>query len=174
MTAHRQRRDDAVAARAGTTPLPGCQHTTGTSYLVGDYLQRDVGYAASFNARLSCSATRDRRATGFWRRLPCHRRRCLSSNRAGLCRRLRSASLVLPCAPLFEPQNVPLPQGSDSEDMGTTTTRKRLRPSEPGSDDEGASRKLQAVGLGANLGTDAKLTFTCCGLSRASAHHCYC
>ncbi|KAL1467893.1 hypothetical protein MTO96_041843, partial [Rhipicephalus appendiculatus] len=31
--------------------------------------------------------------------------------------------------------------------MDTTTTRKRLRPSEPGSDDEGASRKLQAVGL---------------------------
>ncbi|KAL1470168.1 hypothetical protein MTO96_024563 [Rhipicephalus appendiculatus] len=36
--------------------------------------------------------------------------------------------------------------GSDSEDMDTTTTRKRLRPSEPSSDDEGASRKLQAVG----------------------------
>ncbi|KAL1466005.1 hypothetical protein MTO96_026953 [Rhipicephalus appendiculatus] len=45
-----------------------------------------------------------------------------------------------------EPVNVPLPPGSDSEDMDTTTTRKRLRPSEPGSDDEGASRKLQAVG----------------------------
>ncbi|KAL1475180.1 hypothetical protein MTO96_020153 [Rhipicephalus appendiculatus] len=31
--------------------------------------------------------------------------------------------------------------------METTTTRKSLRPSEPGSDDEGASRKLQAGGL---------------------------
>ncbi|KAL1478392.1 hypothetical protein MTO96_035049 [Rhipicephalus appendiculatus] len=59
----------------------------------------------------------------------------------------RAAASGLQCAPLLEPQNVPLPQGSDSEDMDTTTTRKRLRPSEPGSDDEGASRKLQAVGL---------------------------
>ncbi|KAL1421379.1 hypothetical protein MTO96_000461 [Rhipicephalus appendiculatus] len=59
----------------------------------------------------------------------------------------RTAASGLQCAPLLEPQNVPLPQGSDSEDMDTTTTRKRLRPSEPGSDDEGASRKLQAVGL---------------------------
>ncbi|KAL1486752.1 hypothetical protein MTO96_031273 [Rhipicephalus appendiculatus] len=40
--------------------------------------------------------------------------------------------------------DVPLPPGSDSEYMDTTTMRKRLCPSEPGRDDEGASRKLQA------------------------------
>ncbi|KAL1482561.1 hypothetical protein MTO96_014164 [Rhipicephalus appendiculatus] len=33
----------------------------------------------------------------------------------------------------------------DPDDMDTTSTRKRSRPSEPSSDDEGASRKMQAV-----------------------------
>ncbi|KAL1484298.1 hypothetical protein MTO96_032651 [Rhipicephalus appendiculatus] len=79
-----------------------------------------------------------------------------------------------PCAPLLEPRNVPLLQRSDSEDMDTTTTRKRLRPSEPGSDDEGASRKLQAVGLAPNWELTPNSPSRVAGLSRASAHHCYC
>ncbi|XP_037501849.1 uncharacterized protein LOC119375889 [Rhipicephalus sanguineus] len=44
-------------------------------------------------------------------------------------------------------RNVPLPVDTEPEldDMDTTSTRKRSRPSESGSDDEGASRKMQAV-----------------------------
>ncbi|KAH7943049.1 hypothetical protein HPB52_004130 [Rhipicephalus sanguineus] len=44
-------------------------------------------------------------------------------------------------------RNVPLPVDTEPEvhDMDTTSTRKRSRPSESGSDDEGASCKMQAV-----------------------------
>ncbi|KAL1483652.1 hypothetical protein MTO96_033048 [Rhipicephalus appendiculatus] len=53
----------------------------------------------------------------------------------------------LPCTDVPNPRNVPLPVDSElgPDDMDTTSTRKRSRPSESGSDDEGASRKLQAV-----------------------------
>ncbi|KAL1479265.1 hypothetical protein MTO96_051990 [Rhipicephalus appendiculatus] len=53
----------------------------------------------------------------------------------------------LPCTDVPDPRNVPLPVDSElgPDDMDTTSTRKRSRPSESGSDDEGASRKLQAV-----------------------------
>ncbi|KAL1463865.1 hypothetical protein MTO96_043175 [Rhipicephalus appendiculatus] len=53
----------------------------------------------------------------------------------------------LPCTDVLDPRNVPLPVDSElgPDDMDTTCTRKRSRPSESGSDDEGASRKLQAV-----------------------------
>ncbi|KAH7934868.1 hypothetical protein HPB52_001683 [Rhipicephalus sanguineus] len=44
-------------------------------------------------------------------------------------------------------RNVPLPVDTEPalDDMDTTSTRKRTRPSESGSDDEGVSRKMQAV-----------------------------
>ncbi|KAL1473099.1 hypothetical protein MTO96_038925 [Rhipicephalus appendiculatus] len=53
----------------------------------------------------------------------------------------------LPCTDVPDQRNVPLPVDSElgPDDMGTTSTQKRSRPSESGSDDEGASRKLQAV-----------------------------
>ncbi|KAL1482131.1 hypothetical protein MTO96_015021 [Rhipicephalus appendiculatus] len=53
----------------------------------------------------------------------------------------------LPCTDVSDPRNVPLPVDSElgPDDMDTTSTRKRSRPSESGSDDGGASRKLQAV-----------------------------
>ncbi|KAL1414240.1 hypothetical protein MTO96_007605 [Rhipicephalus appendiculatus] len=52
-----------------------------------------------------------------------------------------------PCTDVPDPRNVPLPVDSKlgPDDMDTTSTRKRSRPSESGTDDEGASRKLQAV-----------------------------
>ncbi|KAL1444014.1 hypothetical protein MTO96_045715 [Rhipicephalus appendiculatus] len=53
----------------------------------------------------------------------------------------------LPCTDVPDPRNVPLPVDSElgPDDMDTTSTRNRSRPSDSGSDDEGASRKLQAV-----------------------------
>ncbi|KAL1421775.1 hypothetical protein MTO96_022823 [Rhipicephalus appendiculatus] len=53
----------------------------------------------------------------------------------------------LPCTDVPDPRNVPLPVDSElgPDDMDTTSTRKRSRPNESGSDDEGASRKVQAV-----------------------------
>ncbi|KAL1427083.1 hypothetical protein MTO96_017741 [Rhipicephalus appendiculatus] len=53
----------------------------------------------------------------------------------------------LPCTDVPDPRNVPLPVDSElgPDDMDTGSTRKRSRSSESGSDDEGASRKLQAV-----------------------------
>ncbi|KAL1472047.1 hypothetical protein MTO96_004196 [Rhipicephalus appendiculatus] len=83
----------------------------------------------------------------------------------------RAAASGLQCAPLIEPQDVPLPQGSDSEDMDTTTTRKRWRPSEPGSDDEGASRKLQGHQRGrasASFVKGAETPSACCHPTRHS------
>ncbi|KAL1479058.1 hypothetical protein MTO96_034843 [Rhipicephalus appendiculatus] len=58
-----------------------------------------------------------------------------------------AATPSLPCEPASDPRNVPLPVDSepDPDDMDTTSTRKRSRPCEPSSDDEGASRKMQAV-----------------------------
>ncbi|KAL1442832.1 hypothetical protein MTO96_030608 [Rhipicephalus appendiculatus] len=58
-----------------------------------------------------------------------------------------AASPSLPCKHAPDPRNVPLPVDSepDPDDIDTTSTRKRSRPSEPSSDDEGASRKMQAV-----------------------------
>ncbi|KAL3194196.1 hypothetical protein MRX96_016329 [Rhipicephalus microplus] len=51
------------------------------------------------------------------------------------------------CVNVTVPQNVPLPldEEPDIADMDTTSTRKRSRPSESGSDDEGGSRKMHAV-----------------------------
>ncbi|KAL1478788.1 hypothetical protein MTO96_052385 [Rhipicephalus appendiculatus] len=58
-----------------------------------------------------------------------------------------AATPSLPCKHAPDPRNVPLPVDSepDPDDMDSTSTRKRSRPSEPSSDDEGASRKMQAV-----------------------------
>ncbi|KAH7953271.1 hypothetical protein HPB49_006688 [Dermacentor silvarum] len=63
----------------------------------------------------------------------------------------------LPGASLVEPQYVPLPIDANLEDMDTTITRKRSRPSELGSDDEGASRKVQAVGTAPHNASTTKL-----------------
>ncbi|KAL1444682.1 hypothetical protein MTO96_045455 [Rhipicephalus appendiculatus] len=53
----------------------------------------------------------------------------------------------LPFTHVSDPRNVPLPVDTEPEldDMDTTSTRKRSDPSESGSDDKGASRKMQAV-----------------------------
>ncbi|KAH7946755.1 hypothetical protein HPB52_003978 [Rhipicephalus sanguineus] len=53
----------------------------------------------------------------------------------------------MPCTLVPDSRNVPLPAYAAPElhDMDTTTTRKRSRPSQSGSDDEGASRTMQAV-----------------------------
>ncbi|KAL1427076.1 hypothetical protein MTO96_017817 [Rhipicephalus appendiculatus] len=53
----------------------------------------------------------------------------------------------LPCTDVPDPRNVPLPVDSilGPDDIDTTSTRKRWHPSESGSDDEGALRKMQAV-----------------------------
>ncbi|KAL1486720.1 hypothetical protein MTO96_031287 [Rhipicephalus appendiculatus] len=58
-----------------------------------------------------------------------------------------AAAPSLPCTHASDPRNVPLPVDSepDPDDMDTTSARKRSRPSESGSDDEGASRKMQAI-----------------------------
>ncbi|KAL1443219.1 hypothetical protein MTO96_046070 [Rhipicephalus appendiculatus] len=58
-----------------------------------------------------------------------------------------SAVSSLPHTHVSDPRNVPLPVDTepDLDDMDTTSTRKRSRPRESGSDDEGASRKMQAV-----------------------------
>ncbi|KAH7933387.1 hypothetical protein HPB49_012119 [Dermacentor silvarum] len=63
----------------------------------------------------------------------------------------------LPGASPVEPQYVPLPIDANLEDMDTTTTRKRSHPSELGSDDEGASRKLQAVWTAPHIASTTKL-----------------
>ncbi|XP_037581756.1 uncharacterized protein LOC119464972 [Dermacentor silvarum] len=63
----------------------------------------------------------------------------------------------LPGASPVEPQYVSLPIDVNLEDMDTTTTRKRSHPSELGSDDEGASRKLQAVGTAPHIASTTKL-----------------
>ncbi|KAL3207680.1 hypothetical protein MRX96_052654 [Rhipicephalus microplus] len=59
---------------------------------------------------------------------------------------LEDAGSIL-CVNVTVPQNVPLPldEEPDIADMDTTSTRKRSRPSESGSDDEGGSRKMHAV-----------------------------
>nr|XP_037279877.1 uncharacterized protein LOC119172834 [Rhipicephalus microplus] len=59
---------------------------------------------------------------------------------------LEDAGSIL-CVNVTDPQNVPLPldEEPDIADMDTTSTRKRSRPSESGSDDEGGSRKMHAV-----------------------------
>ncbi|KAH8035838.1 hypothetical protein HPB51_009834 [Rhipicephalus microplus] len=59
---------------------------------------------------------------------------------------LEDAGSIL-CVNVTVPQNVPLPldEEPDTADMDTTSTRKRSRPSESGSDDEGGSRKMHAV-----------------------------
>ncbi|KAL1416099.1 hypothetical protein MTO96_028268, partial [Rhipicephalus appendiculatus] len=53
----------------------------------------------------------------------------------------------VPCTDVPDPRNVPLPVDSElgPDDMDTTSMRKRSRTSESGSDDEGASRKMQAI-----------------------------
>ncbi|KAL1436894.1 hypothetical protein MTO96_049286 [Rhipicephalus appendiculatus] len=53
----------------------------------------------------------------------------------------------LPWTDVPDPRNVPLPVDSElgPDDTDTTSKRKRSRPNESGSDDEVASRKLQAV-----------------------------
>ncbi|KAH7967545.1 hypothetical protein HPB49_025656 [Dermacentor silvarum] len=63
----------------------------------------------------------------------------------------------LPGVSPVEPQYVPLPIDANLEDMDTTTTRKRSHPSELGSDDEGASRKLQTVGTAPHIASTTKL-----------------
>ncbi|KAL1467111.1 hypothetical protein MTO96_042375 [Rhipicephalus appendiculatus] len=60
------------------------------------------------------------------------------------------ASAAVPsfsCTHASDPRNVPLPVDSepDPDDTDTTSVRKCSRPSELGSDDEGASRKMQAI-----------------------------
>nr|XP_037286219.1 uncharacterized protein LOC119179252 [Rhipicephalus microplus] len=59
---------------------------------------------------------------------------------------LEDAGSIL-CVNVTVPQNVPLPSDEEPDiaDMDTTSTRKRSRPSESGSDDEGGSRKMHAV-----------------------------
>ncbi|KAH7975695.1 hypothetical protein HPB52_004583 [Rhipicephalus sanguineus] len=58
-----------------------------------------------------------------------------------------AAVASLPCTDVRDPRNMPLPVDSEHEpdDMDSTSTRKRSRPSESGSDDEGASHKMHAV-----------------------------
>nr|XP_037278208.1 uncharacterized protein LOC119171534 [Rhipicephalus microplus] len=59
---------------------------------------------------------------------------------------LEDAGSIL-CVNVTVPQNVPLPSDEEPDiaDMDTTSTRKRSRPSESGSDDEGGSPKMHAV-----------------------------
>ncbi|KAH7945594.1 hypothetical protein HPB49_013239 [Dermacentor silvarum] len=150
------------------TPLPGHQRTADIYCLLNDHLRNgDVRDAASFDERPGQAAARDRREPAYFGILLLRYRRCCLLGHCGgsadtIDRHPRySRDFVavagLPGASPVEPQYVPLPIDANLEDMDTTTTRKRSHPSELGSDDEGASRKLQAVGTAPHIASTTKL-----------------